>query len=129
LTDILESARRWLAKMLGSDRMDAELLPGTWRLVRVAGQPPAALRIKSLILRIERDGDWFTEATMADGRVAKASGQSTLKGTLLRHTSGRGTEVARVSLSGGRLTIDPDFGLLGPDGALAAAEYERVPRS
>jgi len=101
---------------------------GQWALRRVGGGPPEGLHIKAMSLTIDREGRWFTEASMGgpfEGMIVKAEGEWRLEGTLLHYSAGelRGTTPFRLSET--VLSFRTDFALAGKDGQSVSSEYIR----
>jgi hypothetical protein len=126
---MIDKLKDWIERVLPTSApVSSETLGGRWRLVSVGGQTPRALRILSLSLNIQESGAFTVETVMADsgdGTAVTTNGQWSNQGSLIRHRTGAGWELSRVRLSNGRLSVNPDFTLVGTDGEPVAAEYER----
>jgi WD40 repeat protein len=107
----------------------AEDLVGKWWLVRAGGKPPAESFINSMELDFAADGTWKNKIVWQGalaGMTMSGGGAWSLADGVVSFTNGVDKGQSRVTLTSGRLALDPDFTLRKNDGTKApiAVEYE-----
>jgi sulfatase modifying factor 1 len=111
-----------------ADGLRAEQLVGNWRLVRADGKPPAEMKVNKEIA-IAKDGTWSSAIDIEGVGVLNGGGTWSLAdGTITYTNSNDGKKLkSRVSLTAGRLVLEPDFQLTRNDGKKTpiTTEYER----
>ena len=105
-------------------------LVGKWRLVKADGKPLAELSLKSQEIELAADGTWTSNIAFGgqmDGMTVKGGGKWSLQGDSISYTNGQESGKSKVTLTAGKLTLDPDFHLRKNDGSKAPliGEYER----
>ncbi len=113
-----------------ADGLRAADLVGKWRLVRADGKTPAETSLKSQELELAADGTWTSTIEMGGqlaGMTLKGSGTWSIAPNGVSYANGQDKGTSRVSLSSGRLTLDPDFHHRKNDAAKTpiTCEYER----
>ncbi len=107
-------------------------LAGKWHLVRVDGKEPAEMSIKAAHLDLAADGTWKSRIELGgagEGMVLQGGGKWSLANGVISYNNGQESGTSQVRLSGGRLMLEPDFGLRKNDKSKAplTTEYERSP--
>ncbi len=114
-----------------ADGLRAEQLVGNWRLSRADGKPPAELKVGQEIA-IAADGTWSSAVNIKGNPfgIVKGGGTWSLDdGTITFTNSNDGKKLkSRVSLTAGRLVLEPDFHLTKNDATKApiTTVYERI---
>ncbi len=107
----------------------AEDVVGKWWLVRAGGKSPAEAFINSMELDFAADGTWKNKIEWQGplaGMTMAGGGTWSLADGVVSFTNGADKGQSRVSLSAGRLALDPDFTLRKNDATKTplAVEYE-----
>jgi hypothetical protein len=105
-------------------------LVGKWRLVRAGGKAPPEYAIRSQEIDLSADGTWTSKIDGAgplDGMTMRGGGKWSVADGVVNFTNGQESGKSRMTLSEGRLTLDPDFHLRANDAAKTplSGEYER----
>jgi hypothetical protein len=114
----------------GVSGMRSEDLVGKWKLVKADGRPLGELSLKLQEIDLAADGTWASNIAFGgqmDGMTMKGGGKWSLDGGVINYTNGQESGKSKVTMNGGKLTLDPDFHLRKNDGSKAplVGEYER----